>query len=487
MILSLRMIALFCCSGSLLGLHAPQAFTPHAPAPTLIGSKESKAILWTYSWKAAAGEAAPNVSVSPLKYGKRWAYSVEIDDGPASTYAVSQPLLEQFAYTDAPPGIPGGKVRPFVGGAAVFPLRLNTGNATFLSWQQLRALRQKGWAVLNHGYRHAGNSWEPNAGLTPPQFREELYWSQAVFAAEVGEGRSPTHFVYPNGYMEYKPYLKEYGIRSASRVAGKFPHLADTATDLLDMDRNYLDESVWSKMGDALAGIPASPAAGDLVIDFTHGMEADPNSANHRRWRTRLETIASRSGRAGDDTLWCAPTSEVVDYVLAARTALLQAKRGSLSLTFPREFAGTALTLHLSGLSSNAILPPPPGGALYRKGDQAWITTPPLGAPGAPAPKPGIVKVYEGPLQDFTPPHPIALAGIRVLQTGEPKPGFTLKIALTAPDGKTTPLVNASPGVNWGSWLLYPLVPNRPALLTKSVQISKDPTLSRMEIWALAP
>jgi hypothetical protein len=482
---------LFCCVGGLPGLNPLQtlplsaASAPRQTASSLpSGNRET--LVWTYSWKPAPGDAAPTASVCPLKYGKKWAYSVEIDDGPVSTFSVSQPLLADFTYTDAPPGVPGGRARPFVGGAAVFPLRLDTGNETALTWRQLRDLKKKGWGVLSHSYWHSGNSWNPNAGLTPPQFRDELFWSQAIFAAEVGDGRSPTHFVYPNGYMAYQPYLQAYGFHSASRVAGKFPHLADPAVDLLDMDRNYLDESVWSKAGDALAGIPASPREGDCVIDFTHGMEADPNSANHKRWRSRLTTIAARSGAAGDDTLWCAPTSEIVDYTLAARAATLRATRGKIELTLPRALAGTPLTLHLVGIPPGTVLVPPAEGTLYRQGDQVWLTTPALSKPGAAPPAPGIVKVYDGTLQDFHPAKPIRVAGVRVLQRGEPKPGFALKIDIIAPDGKAFPLVNAPPGINWGSWLLYPIVPNRPAVAAKSVRINTDPSLVRMEIWALS-
>ncbi|MCW3096603.1 MAG: hypothetical protein JWL77_2221 [Chthonomonadaceae bacterium] len=473
-------------AGSLLGLTPLSASSPQESTQTLSKTAEGKPIVWTYSWKSAPNDAVPVASVCPLKYGKKWAYSVEIDDGPVSTLTVSQPLLEKFTYTDAPPGVSGGKIRPFVGGAAVFPLRLDTGNDTFLTWQQLHTLKKAGWGVLNHSYWHSGNSWDPKSGLKAPQFRDELFWSQAILAAEAGDGRSPTHFVYPNGYREYTPYLKEYGFHSASRVAGKFPHLANPATDFLDIDRNYLDESVWSKPGDPMAGIPPSPGAGDFVIDFTHGMEADPASANHKRWLTRLGTIAARSGSAGDDTLWCAPTSEVVDYSLAARAATLRTDRGRVTLSVPTDLSGTALTLHLVGISPQTVLTSPPGGILYRQGEQVWITTPPLGAPGTAPPKPGIVKVYEGSIQDFTPARPIRLAGVRVLQRGEPKSGFALKIDLTAPDGKTSSLFNASPGTNWGSWLLYPIVPNRPALLTKGVHINTDPSLSKMEVWVLA-
>jgi hypothetical protein len=58
-----------------------------------------------------------------------------------------------------------------------------------------------------------------------------------------------------------------------------------------------------------------------LVIDFTHEIEQKSGFANQERWNTRLKTIESRWGARGADTLWCAPTAEVSDYVHAARAA----------------------------------------------------------------------------------------------------------------------------------------------------------------------
>jgi hypothetical protein len=68
---------------------------------------------WSWEWKPAADEiASPKVEICPLKYDKEWAYAVEIDDGPASTLTVAQPLLARFAFTDAPPGLAGGRSCP---------------------------------------------------------------------------------------------------------------------------------------------------------------------------------------------------------------------------------------------------------------------------------------------------------------------------------------------------------------------------------------
>jgi hypothetical protein len=425
------------------------------------------------------------VEVAPLKYGKRWAYAVEIDDGPVSTLTVSQPLLAEFRFTDAPPGIPGGKMLPFVGGAAVIALRTGTLNQAFLNWEQLRQLQRNGWELLSHSYWHSGYGWDPKGALTADQLRDEIYWSQTIFAAELGDGRGPTHLVLPNGYTAYTPYLSEYGLRSASRVGGKPNRLTSADMSFTDMDRNYLDESVWSKSGDPLAGIPDSPAAGNFIIDFTHGMEADPASANYRRWRERLGSIAARFGHRGDDSVWCAPTSEVVAYTFAAKSAKLESRSGKISLHLPANLPGTPLTLHLSDLPETARIAAPPGGTLHRRGTEAWVTTPRIGHPGTPAPLPHLRCVYRGPVRPVTLSVPERVAGVRVLQQGKPKEGFILGLSLLSPNRQPFPLEDGKIGTNWGAWLLYPIVPNRPPVLTKTIQINEDPSLSQMEVWAV--
>lgn len=440
-------------------------------------------VSWTLRWKAAKNEPAPKAEVCSLKYGKRWAYAVEIDDGPVSTLTVSQPLLANYTFTDAPPGIAGGKAMPFVGGAAVIALRAGTRNQTFLNWEQLRGLQKSGWGLLSHSYWHSGYGWEPKGALTPAQFRDELYWSQTIFAAERGNGRAPIHLVLPNGYTDYAPYLAAYGLRSASRVGGKPNHLGDSKNDFADMDRNYLDESVWSKPGDPLAGFPATPATDDLIIDFTHGMEADPAAPNHTRWKARLDSIAGRFGSGGDDSMWCAPTGDVVAYTLAARGAKLETGPGRVTLRVPNGLPGTTLTIHLSGVTTPITAPP--GATLYRRGPEVWITTPRIGLPGAPAPLPHLQCVYRGPVKTVTLAAPARIAGVRVLQQGEPKSGYMLGLTLVSPTGQSVPLSLPSPGTNWGAWLLYPIVPNLPPVLSKTVQINADPSLSEMEVWAV--
>ena len=96
------------------------------PALMLMMSASSHAAQWQYRF---AGPQ-PKVEIAPLKLGKTCPYSVELDDGPASTLEFSQPLLAKYQWNDAPPGVQGGTNRPFVGTAAVAFGGVDTGNAT---------------------------------------------------------------------------------------------------------------------------------------------------------------------------------------------------------------------------------------------------------------------------------------------------------------------------------------------------------------------
>src|SRR4028118_2277720 len=114
---------------------------------TLLVASHVHAARWQYQWTLAAGQSTPQVEVTPLKYGKSWAYAVEIDDGPSSTLTVSQPLLARYQWNDAPPGVAGGTDRPFVGTAAVVLGGIDVGKESNLSLEQIKELQKHGWSV----------------------------------------------------------------------------------------------------------------------------------------------------------------------------------------------------------------------------------------------------------------------------------------------------------------------------------------------------
>jgi hypothetical protein len=63
---------------------------------------------WTWAWTLAPGDKVSTAEICTFKYGKTWAYAVEIDDGPKWVRTFAAPFLAGYHYTDAPPGVPGG-------------------------------------------------------------------------------------------------------------------------------------------------------------------------------------------------------------------------------------------------------------------------------------------------------------------------------------------------------------------------------------------
>jgi len=442
---------------------------------------------WTYTWPAPAGAAVPTVQVCPLLYGKSWAYSVEIDDGPVCTLTVAQPLLANYSFTDAPPGVAGGHPHPFVGSAAIFLLRIDTGNNTFLTWDQVKQLQADGWGIINHSYWHSGNHWDPTKYLKAADFHRELFWSQALL--NDSQKIYPTEFVYPSGDYNYAPYLHEYGLEGGSLVGGKVKDVRAANPDFTLLDRNWLDESVWGPKNDPLAGIPAAPAPGDFIIDFTHNIDADSTSANRVRWKARLDHIAGQYGAAGDDSLWCAPTGDVVNYAIVARAAQIIADPGKITITLPDAQPGSPLTLKITGVPAGIQLPAPAGGLAYGQNGTWWITTPIIGAPGARPLPVHIKRIYDGPVGPATWAEAEKIAGVRLRQFGDPSPGYQLKVDATLPDGTSQSLLppNSPPLKSlWGGWQLYPVIPDGPAVPATGITVPPDKCFKEMEVWAIA-
>lgn len=454
---------------------------------TALFATSAQASPWEFPLPTSAKGVAVKVEIASFKYGKTWAYSFEQDDSPVSTLTVSQPLLARYEWNDAPPGVQGGRNHPFVGTAAVILGSLDAGNSTVLTFAQIDELKQKGWGIANHSYAHSGNGWDPTQALQPADFARELFWSQAVYADRIGNGRGAVHFVLPNGYTGYSPYLARFGLRSNSHVSGTSArNTADPKYDLLDLGRAYLDEKVWEKSDDPLLDFPKQPAPGDFRTDFTHNIEAGPDSPNYKRWVKRLDHIAGTWGASGDNSMWVAPTDEITSYILAARAAKVTVTAGAVSVTLPDDIPGSALTLKITGLSSKTTLTPPPGATLYRQGDTVWLTTPVLGKPGVALPSPAVRRVYKGELKNLTFDKPIRLAGVRIRQFGPGSEGFVFHLDAVTLKGKTEPLI---PGgavplkAVWGRWNLYSVVPDRAAITIKELHVSPGKDLPEMEVW----
>jgi hypothetical protein len=449
---------------------------------------------WTWSWTPAAGDMSVSAAVSPFKYGKDWAYAIEIDDGPKWVRTFAVPFLAAYSFTDAPPGVPGGRRIPFV--ASVATVAASTGfNSASVDWADLRALVDAGWGVMNHSFDHRGKHWEEAAKLDDRAVTEDAYWSQTLLAAGLPGLRAPSGAVYANGYTDYNRngVLAQAGIAIATRVGGKSPRdLTSQQVDWLDFPRNYLDDGVWTKNGgEPMWAIPGAnadgPSPGTLLIDFTHVIDQKPDSANQRRWRIRLETIERRWGAGGADRLWCAPTAEIADYVKAAKAAAINVKPGRLSINLPDSMPGSALTLRLRGIGAKALVAAPPGGALHRQDGDVVLTTPLIGTRGAAPPTPALIPIYDGKPVSTDFGKPARIAGVILGINGRPKADSTWTLALRTSSGEK-PI--GSRTLTAGMWVaaaqLCPLVPSSEPLLASGITVTPTPEVQRMVVWAIA-
>lgn len=446
---------------------------------------------WECTWKAVPGEDKAVAVVTPLKYGKLWAYAVELDDGGKATGLYAPDFFGNYHFTDAPPGIKGGKDLPIVGSLAVIVGGIARNN-TVVGFDILRALSAKGWNITNHSFSHRGRSWgNPPDNLSPEQIREDLFWSQAILAVELGADKVPTHFVYPNGYIGYGPFLKEFGLFSGSLVGGSGgKNMASDKFNPLYLARNYMDQAQWKQAGrgDPMHGLKSTPKANDLVIDFTHGLSRDPGNENFQLWHQRMETISAQWGSAGTDEFWSAPVEQVINYHFAAQNAKVKLVPGKLSVTLPEDQPGSALTLRIDHLPEAVQLATPENGAIYRQGSTAWITTPPIGRLGSPVPPPKVKRAYKGiPQEIIQLPGEAKIAAVALKFDGSAAGNELVKVEVLSADGKATGIGKEETlAKGWASgYQLYSAVPNESALLGRSVRISRINILREVEIWTV--
>lgn len=450
---------------------------------------------WTWAWKPAPGAPAPKAEVCPLKYGKQWAYAIEIDDGPKWVRAFAVPFLAGYHYTDAPPGVSGGVRRPFLGSVSVIAASVDNNDAS-LNAEDLRALIGSGWGVMNHSYDHHANGWSgPSALLDDSQVQEDAFWSQAVLASKLPGGRAPSGAVYANGYTDYNrnDTMSACGIIVATRVAGgRSRDVTSVATKWMDFTRSYLDENVWINEGNKglpMADFPGAdkdgPAVNSLVIDFTYGIERKPESPNQQRWRTRLKTIEDRWGAGGADTLWCGTTAEVAEYALAAKSAQVSIISGKLKVVIPNHVPPSALTLRLKGMGKQAGAQAPEGGALYRQGEDLVLTTPRLGPWGVAPPTPRLRRAYEGPAVSVNFPRPEAIAGVTFRVFGNVQTPITYQLAIRTGAGDVA-IGSRTLKAGWVvGGQLFPILPTKPAITGTGITISAADPLKAMTVWVV--
>ncbi len=176
---------------------------------------------------------------------------ITIDDGYASIWENALPLLEKYGYP-----------------ATVFVSTKLVGGGSYLDWEQIKALQDKGFEIGNHSHSHAYFLNRP-AGERAASFEADLRKSHEKFRRHL-DG-VPELYAYPFG--EYDPslmaVLEEHGYKAAAaQRSGVIYEGSDRfALPRFPMNLNYGEmEGFAEKMGMNALGVveaaPESPVVG---------------------------------------------------------------------------------------------------------------------------------------------------------------------------------------------------------------------------------
>lgn len=146
---------------------------------------------------------------------------ITFDDAYVDILTKGKPLLDKFGF-------------PFT--IFVNPGVIEKGSASYLSWQQLKAMAEQGVIIANHGYQHDSLARIPaelDADTWLKQQAQQLQQAEAKIKAETGQ--SWHYFAYP--YGEYTPkiqqWIKDNGFVAFSQQSGA----VGPSTDLTSIPR----------------------------------------------------------------------------------------------------------------------------------------------------------------------------------------------------------------------------------------------------------
>ena len=167
-----------------------------------------------------------------------------VDDGYKSFKTAAVPLLNQYNYK-----------------ATIFICTQYVGRSGYLSWDDIRSLREEGYEFGNHSHSHE-HFLNYSDSETQDQFIEDLIKAENIFERELGD--KPELYCYP--YGEYNPdmqeILKERGYNAAAPQKSRVFY---TGSDLFAIPR-FPMTSTYGEIGkfQSKAGMKALPVVKEV-------------------------------------------------------------------------------------------------------------------------------------------------------------------------------------------------------------------------------
>ncbi len=250
------------------------------------------------------------VSTAPLLHNKLWAYSLTIDDAPASAYENAMGILNRYGYR--------GSVA--VNGSTLGKTVQYTGSLVrIMTKEQLQALFAAGWGVTNHSFSHKHFAEYANAAALVADVQQ----NNQVISDTLG-GFQPRIFTSPFTEAQFAPVIQEnratlglYLVQhSGWRINFVDPPTFLTPDYFWTTGRDRIEEWHYDEAHQrALAG-------GGTPLWLTHHMH---NEAGIDPICNAVEIgtdyLYYHYGAGGTDEVWVAPSQEVYEY-LVTRAAL---------------------------------------------------------------------------------------------------------------------------------------------------------------------
>lgn len=270
------------------------------------------------------------IEVAPLRYNKSFACSFTLDDGLVSAARVALPYFnggnvaapfkDQWGFDEGGDGAhyPGlyytdgcGNAIPFKAAVAI------NARSIHFSWEDLAAMKQAGWGILNHSFTHATGkdvkaAWEVEENTRTVQQRLQYNMQQFVIP-----GGKDDHVSLPH----YAKAAFEQGLKIVH--CGNYPGYwiepaAREDWNSLRAGRLFLN-SKKSMMDSVFNGIKEHLATGKhyWLNTFTHSVGNDDLwniSYRFADFTALFNRLAKEYGKEGEDNIWFAPPEAVHAY-----------------------------------------------------------------------------------------------------------------------------------------------------------------------------
>jgi len=322
----------------------------------------------------ANAPATCNIQKAPLRYNKKFAFSLTLDDGLADAYSAAYPLLKGGTIAANGYNCPGlyytdgcGNQLNFTAGAAITSQN-STGqdihNGSFpeyLTWEQMNQLYLNGWDMLNHSLSHqAGWSGAP---LPASVYTDQVVQNTLRVKNQTAAAINMTQFVVPSGDSYYYPYAFANGMKA---VYNQFwtPDFqyglnvdAPLALNNFLLNRNSMEDNLTTLINQIdLVAAQSLTGTHYWWNDFTHSIAnfSGPVSGGLQfaNFRQYMEHIAANYGANGADNVWAASLQEVYEYLAVREGTVLNWQLNGNQLTatlllnnVPDSLRHTALTL----------------------------------------------------------------------------------------------------------------------------------------------